>query len=71
MKWFWLGALLFCFGWFGYGAAIRLYRLWAERRVDEQALILAFCMEVVGWRAWEEWRGGGDSPRGQENRRRS
>ncbi|AMV10912.1 MULTISPECIES: hypothetical protein [Geobacillus] len=68
MKGFWLGALLFCLGWFVYGAAIRLYRLWAERRVDEQAPILAFGMAVIGWRAWEEWRG---ISRGrQENRRR-
>ncbi|NNV07200.1 hypothetical protein [Geobacillus sp. C56-T2] len=68
MKWFWLGAWLFCLGWFVYGSAVSLYRLWTERRVDEQALILAFGMAVVGWQAWEKWRE--TSGERQENRRR-
>ncbi|WP_223812051.1 hypothetical protein [Geobacillus sp. 46C-IIa] len=54
MKWFWLGALLFCLGWFVYGAAVSLHRLWAEQRVDGQALILPLGMAVMSWRAWDE-----------------
>ncbi|MEB3751565.1 hypothetical protein EP10_002420 [Geobacillus icigianus] len=57
------GAWLFCLGWFVYGAAVSLYRLWTERRVDEQALILAFGMAVVGWHGRNGGRPAGNDKR--------